>query len=170
MLTRSGICGDRNLCQNWLKSLPNFGSDNVLLPAGATPFSLTNVDFSLMCFCDIHLRAIFHLVPKLLFCTMSLKIMLSIYCFILQGQWIKFMMTSSNGNIFHVTGHLCWEFTCHPWIPRTKASDAELWCFLWSALNKQLSKQSWGWWFETPSRPLWRHCNVRMCYNETALC
>ena len=25
-------------------------------------------------------------------------------------------------------------------------------------LNKQLSKQSWGW-FETPSRSLWRHCN-----------
>ena len=22
-----------------------------------------------------------------------------------------------------------------------------------------LSKQSWGWWFETLSRPLWRHCN-----------
>ena len=27
-------------------------------------------------------------------------------------------------------------------------------------LNKRLSKQSWGWWFETPSHPLWRHCNV----------
>ena len=26
-------------------------------------------------------------------------------------------------------------------------------------LNKRLSKQSWGWWFETPLRPLWRHCN-----------
>ena len=26
-------------------------------------------------------------------------------------------------------------------------------------LNKQLSKQSWGWWFERPSIPLWRHCN-----------
>ena len=26
-------------------------------------------------------------------------------------------------------------------------------------LNKQLSKQSWGWWFETPYRTLWRHCN-----------
>ena len=25
-------------------------------------------------------------------------------------------------------------------------------------LNKQLSKQSWGWWFETPSCSLWRHC------------
>ena len=27
-------------------------------------------------------------------------------------------------------------------------------------LNKPLSKQSWGWWFETLSRPLWRHCNA----------
>ena len=27
-------------------------------------------------------------------------------------------------------------------------------------LNKRLSKQSWGWWFGTPSRPLWRHYNV----------
>ena len=26
-------------------------------------------------------------------------------------------------------------------------------------LNKRLRKQSWGWWFETPSRPLWRHSN-----------
>ena len=26
--------------------------------------------------------------------------------------------------------------------------------------NKRLSKQSWGWWFETPSRPLWRHRNA----------
>ena len=26
-------------------------------------------------------------------------------------------------------------------------------------LNKRLSNQSWGWWFETLSRPLWRHCN-----------
>ena len=42
------------------------------------------------------------------------------------------MMTSSNGNIFRVTGPLCGEFTGHRWIPHTKASDAELWCF-WSA-------------------------------------
>ena len=27
--------------------------------------------------------------------------------------------------------------------------------------NKLLSKQSWGWWFETPSHPLWRHRNVK---------
>ena len=27
-------------------------------------------------------------------------------------------------------------------------------------LNKWLLKQSWSWWFETPSRPLWRHWNA----------
>ena len=43
-------------------------------------------------------------------------------------EWKNIMMTSSNGNIFRVTGHLCEEFTGLRWIPRTKASDAELWC------------------------------------------
>ena len=28
-------------------------------------------------------------------------------------------------------------------------------------LNKRLSKQSWGWWFQTLSLPLWRHCNAK---------
>ena len=36
-----------------------------------------------------------------------------------------------NGNILRVTGHLCGEFTGPRWIPLTKASDAELWCFPW---------------------------------------
>ena len=46
---------------------------------------------------------------------------------------VKIMMTSSNGIIFRVTGLLWGEFTGHRSIPRTKASDAELWCLLWSA-------------------------------------
>ena len=29
--------------------------------------------------------------------------------------------------------------------------------------NKLLSKQLWGWWFETPSHPLWRHRNGNCC-------
>ena len=41
-------------------------------------------------------------------------------------------MTSSNGNIFRVTGHLYGEFTGHRIIPRTKVSDAEHWCFILS--------------------------------------
>ena len=72
------------------------------------------------------------------------------------------MMTSRNGDIFRVTGLLNGEFIDHRWIPLTKASDAELWCSLICALNKRLSKISQGWWFETPSRPLRRHCNVNM--------
>ena len=36
------------------------------------------------------------------------------------------MMTSSNENIFHVTGPLCGEFTGDRWIPLTKASDRAL--------------------------------------------
>ena len=41
--------------------------------------------------------------------------------------YISYMMTPSNGNIFRVTDHLCGEFTGPRWIPRAKASDAELW-------------------------------------------
>ena len=51
----------------------------------------------------------------------------------LQRTYTGFTMTSSNGNIFCVSGHLCGEFTGPRWIPLTKACDAELWCFLWSA-------------------------------------
>ena len=33
-------------------------------------------------------------------------------------------------------------------------------------LNKRLSKQVWGWWFETLLRPLWRHCNEDKKINQ----
>ena len=46
-------------------------------------------------------------------------------------HWVRSWWRHQNGNIFHVTGLLCGEFAGHRWIPRTKASDAELWCFLW---------------------------------------
>ena len=63
-------------------------------------------------------------------------------------------MTSSNGNIFCVTGHLVpGEFPAQR--PVTRSFDV----FFDLHLNKRLSKQSWGWWFETLSCPLWRHCN-----------
>ena len=50
--------------------------------------------------------------------------------FELRAKIVSDMMTSLNGNIFRVTGLLCGEFTGPLWIPRTNASDAELWCFL----------------------------------------
>ena len=79
------------------------------------------------------------------------------------------MMTWYNESIFHVTGHLCGEFTGHRWIPHKKASNGggggggggsiDVY-FNLNNLNKRPRKQSQGWWFETPSCPLWRHCNV----------
>ena len=42
--------------------------------------------------------------------------------------------------------------------PRPVTRSFDIFFDLW--LNKRLSKQSWGWWFETPSCSLWRHCNV----------
>ena len=68
------------------------------------------------------------------------------------------MMTSSNGNIFRVTGPLCGEFTGHRWIPLQRPVTRSFGASFDLCLNKRLSKQSWGWWFETPSHPLWRHC------------
>ena len=69
------------------------------------------------------------------------------------------MMTSSNGTIFRVTGPLCGEFTGHGEFltqrPVTRGFDV----FFDLRLNKRLSKQPWGWWFETPSWSLWRQCN-----------
>ena len=39
-------------------------------------------------------------------------------------------------------------------------------------LNKRLCKQWWGWWFETLSRPLWRHRNgkIRPQVDENGRC
>ena len=62
-------------------------------------------------------------------------------------------MTSSNGNNFRVTGHLCGEFPAQR--PVTRSFDI----FIDLRLNKRLSKQSWGWWFETLSCPLWSQCS-----------
>ena len=36
-------------------------------------------------------------------------------------------------------------------------------------LNKWLGKQPWGWWFETPSCPLCRHCNGWACEGPWSL-
>ena len=83
-------------------------------------------------------------------------------------QLINSMMTSSNGNIFRVTGHLCGEFTGPRWIPGQRPVTRSFDVFFDLRLNKRLNKQSWGWWFETLSRPLWRHCNVLKAYASVA--
>ena len=71
-----------------------------------------------------------------------------------------FMMTSSNGNIFSVTGHLCGKFAGPGEFPAQRRVSRSFDAFFDLSLNKRLSKQSRGWRFGTQSRPLWRHCNV----------
>ena len=70
------------------------------------------------------------------------------------------MMTSSNGNIFRVTGPLCGEFTGPGEFPTQRPVTRSFDVFFDLRLNKRLSKQPWGWWFETLSWSLWRHCNA----------
>ena len=72
-------------------------------------------------------------------------------------------MTSSNGNSFRVTGHLCGEFTGPGEFPAQRPVTRGFDVFFDLRPDKQLSKQSWGWWFETPSHSLWRHRNVTNC-------
>ena len=67
-------------------------------------------------------------------------------------------MTSSNGNIFRVTGPLCGEFTGPGEFPAQRPVTRSVGVFFDLRLNKRLSKQSWGWWYETPPWLLWRQC------------
>ena len=75
---------------------------------------------------------------------------------------IFIMMTSSNGNIFRVTGSLCGEFTGPGEFPTQRPVTRSFDVFFDLRLNKRLSKQPWGWWFETPSWSLWRHFHDRL--------
>ena len=71
------------------------------------------------------------------------------------------MMTSSNGNIFRVTGPLCGEFTGPSEFPTQRPVTRSFDVFFDLHPNKRLSKQQRGWWFETLSWSLWRHRNVQ---------
>ena len=51
-------------------------------------------------------------------------------------------------------------------IPVTRSFDV----FFDLRLIKRLSKHSRGWWFETLSRTLWRHCNVYTCSSSIWEC
>ena len=75
--------------------------------------------------------------------------------------WGFVMMTSSSGNIYSALLTICagnspviGEFPAQR--PMTRSFDG----FFDLRLNIRLRKQSLGLWFETPSRPLWRHRNV----------
>ena len=78
-----------------------------------------------------------------MYCSLHLK--KKIVCIHLSHVSVA-MMTLSKGNIFRVTGPL-------------RGNSPSFDVFFNVHLNKRLSKQSWGWWFEISSCLLWHHCN-----------
>ena len=54
----------------------------------------------------------------------------------------------------------------HAQRPVTRSFDV----FFDLSLNARMSKQSRGWWYGTPSRPLWRHCNDTMEQSTLLTC
>ena len=79
---------------------------------------------------------------------------------VVRCSFLYSMMTSSNGNIFRVTGPLCGECIGPGEFPAQRPVTRSFEVFFDLRLNKRLSKQSWGWWFETQSCSLWRQCNA----------
>ena len=62
--------------------------------------------------------------------------------------------------LFRITGHLCGNSPVTGDFPAQRPVTQSFDVFFDLRLNKRLSKLPWGWWFETPSRPLLRHCNA----------
>ena len=137
-----------------------------------TPYGDTNVDLSSVRFRDIQLRGISQEITQPSVTKVSLKIThpklhlnlpwaneLNAICnsFTNELRPHYTMMTSSNGNIFRVTGHLCGKSPVTGEFPSQRPVTRSFDVFFDICLGNRLSKQSTGWWFETPSRSLWRH-------------
>ena len=73
----------------------------------------------------------------------------------LQQTWWRHQMETFSALLAICAGNLPVTGDFPAQRPVTQSFDV----FFVLRLNKRLSKQSWGWWFETLSCPLWRHCN-----------
>ena len=78
----------------------------------------------------------------------------------LYNCWVFFIFLTSNENIFRVTAPCAGKSPVPSEFPAQRPVTRSFDVFFDLRLNKRLSKQTWGWWFETLSRPWWRHCNV----------
>ena len=83
------------------------------------------------------------------------------YRWMMHFGWISFITWLSNQmETFSASLVICAENSpvtgeFHTQWPVTRSFDV----FLDLRLNERMSKQSWGWWFDTTSRPLWRYSN-----------
>ena len=77
-------------------------------------------------------------------------------CNISNRTWCRHQMETFSALLAICAGHspVTGEFSTQR--PVTRSFDI----FFDLRINERLSKQSRGWWFQTPSRPLWRHSYV----------
>ena len=80
----------------------------------------------------------------------------SAFCIIGSSPWWRHQMETFSALLAICVGNslVPGEFPAQR--PVTQSFDV----FFDLRLNKSLSKQLWGWWFERILRPLWHHCNV----------
>ena len=92
--------------------------------------------------------------------TSEMQSMLDESIFQMCSFYLIYMMTSSNRILFRVTDPLCGNSPITGEFPAQRPITRNFHVFFDLCLNKRLSEQSWCWWFETPSHPLWRHCSM----------
>ena len=78
------------------------------------------------------------------------------------------MMTSSNGNIFRVTGPSSGNSSIPGEFPAQRPVTRNFDVFFDLRPNKRLNKPWWGWWFETLLWSFWRHCNALISFISSA--
>ena len=71
------------------------------------------------------------------------------------------MTTSSNGTTSALLAICAGNSPISGEFPSQRPLTRRFDVFFDLRLNKRLNEQWWGWWFETPSHPLWRHSNIR---------
>ena len=146
--SRSCTCICRNLptiCQSFydLMTISGNNSSAWRRPVKTTPFSSRNM------YSKVTLAT--HPEDQLTLPTPTTEIQPSY----LSNTWWRHQMETFSAWLAICAGNSPVPGEFPPQRPVTRSFDV----FFDLRLNKRLSKQSWGWWFEMLSRPLWRHCN-----------
>ena len=95
--------------------------------------------------------------PLAVTCDFTTSYRSRIYHICLTAQVVNFQLIS--GVTFQVPHASTYWYHCSFNTARHKKVTQSFDVFFDLLLNKRMRKQSWGWWFETPSRPLRRRCN-----------
>ena len=98
-------------------------------------------------------------------CTGDHRARKTVLCMLENNSWWRHQMEKFSASLAICAGNSPVAFEFPAQRPVTRSFDV----FFDLRLNKRLSKQWWGWWFETPSRPLWHYCNAKRRNHEQTM-